>query len=159
MMNKKFLLLITAFFSLSVAAEIVPTDLVVLSKDGTKVSYKLGESPKLSFVGDNLVITANDIEVSYELKQMALITYENTDATNIVNVNGEKMESFNLDGESLLFPAKDTDVAVKIYTVDGQLTISRNVSKGETLSIPLNDLSRGIYLVYVNGVTYKIMKR
>jgi len=158
-MNKKFLLLIMAFFSLSVVAETVPTELVVSSKDGTKVSYNLGESPKISFAGDNLVITANDIEVSYELKQMALVTYENTDATNIVNVNGEKMESFNLNGESLLFPAKDTDVAVKIYTVDGQLTISRNVSKGETLSIPLNDLSRGIYLVYVNGITYKIMKR
>lgn len=156
---RKLLLLFAAFFSLSVMADEAPTDLVVWAKDGTKVSYKLQDSPKITFMDDSLVISTNSVEVNYELSQMARITYEKTDLTGIVNVNGEKVNPFNFTGESLLFPASNADVIVKIYTADGKLVLGRNVRKGDSLAVSLGSLNRGVYLVNVNGVTYKIMKR
>lgn len=156
---RKLLLLIAVFFSLSVMAEDVPTDLVVWAKDGTKVSYKLDESPKITFTDENLVITTNSVEVNYELSQMARITYERTDLTGIINVDGKKVNPFNFTGESLLFPASNTDVTVKIYSTDGKLVIDHNVRKGDTLAFSLNFLNKGIYMVSVNGVTYKIVVR
>lgn len=156
---RKLLLLFAAFFSLSVMAEDVPTDLVVWAKDGTKVSYKLQDSPKITFTDESLVISTNSIDVNYELSQMARITYEKTDLTGIVNVNGEKVNPFNFTGESLLFPASKADVTVKIYSTDGKLVVGRNVRKGDTLAVSLNSLNNGIYLVSVEGITYKIAVR
>lgn len=157
---RKFLLLLfAAFFSLSVMAEDIPANLVVWSKDGTKVSYKLEESPKITFTDESLVISTNKIEVDYSLSQMARITYESANLTGVFNVNGEKVNPFEFTSESLLFPASNADAIVKIYSTDGKLVIGRHVRKGDTLLVSLNSLNNGIYLVCVNGVTYKIVKR
>lgn len=156
---RKLLLLIAAFSGLSAMAEDITTDLVVWSKDGTKVSYKLNDSPKITFTDDCLVIMANNAEVSYELSQMARLTYEHADVDGIIDVNGEKVNPFNFNGESLLFPASDADATVRIYATDGKVVIDRTVPKGETLALPLHSLSKGIYIVKANSVTYKIVKR
>ena len=156
---RKLLLLIATVFSLSAMAEDVTTDLVVWSKDGTKVSYKLNDSPKITFTDESLVITTNRVEVNYNLSQMARITYEKTDLTGIVNVNGDKVSPCNCNGESLLFLASNADTTVKIYTADGKLILSRNVLKGDTVAVSLSSLNSGIYLTCVNGITYKIAVR
>lgn len=133
--------------------------LVVWAKDNTKVSYLLEDSPKISFTNEYLVITTNSVEVDYELSQMARITYENIDVSSIVNIKGESVNPFNFNGESLLFPSSDVDISVRVYTTDGKLVLERNVNKGENLAVPLNSFNSGIYLVHVNGITYKIVKR
>lgn len=153
---KKIFLLFTASISLSVMAEEVPINLVIWAKDGTKVSYKLDDTPKISFTDESLVISANSVEVNYELAQMARITYEKINLTGIIDVNGEKVCPFKFTGESLMFPTFSADATVKIYETTGRLVLGHNVHKGETLAVSLNSLKNGIYLVSVNCVTYKI---
>lgn len=133
--------------------------LVIWAKDNTKVSYLLEDSPRITFTDELLVITTNSVEVDYELSQMARFTYENIEASNVVNVKGEKVCSFNFNGESLLFPTSDADISVRVYTTDGKLVLERYVHKGENLAVSLNSFNSGIYLVHVNGITYKIVKR
>ena len=49
----------------------------VHSKDGSNVLYALEEKPKITFTDVDLIITTKGLEVSYPLKEMARLTYEN----------------------------------------------------------------------------------
>lgn len=140
---------------------ISPADnaLTVWAKDGTKVSYALSQRPKVTFSGEDLIITSVDSEVKYPLSQMSRFTFEVTSGIDMVDVDGNNVTPFSFDGDTMLFPAMDRDCKVVIYNTDGKLMISREVKSGTTLTIPLDVLNSGIYLVNVSGITYKITKR
>lgn len=133
-------------------------NLIVWAKDGTKVGYALAEKPTVTFTENHLIITTQGIEVSYALEQMERFTYEGNETTAITNLVTDK-SSFVLDGESLLFPALEANSLISLYLMNGAPVFKiKNPNKGE-YAFPLSDLSPGIYLVNVNGITYKIMKK
>ncbi len=136
-----------------------PNALTVWSKDGTKVSYALNQRPKVTFSAEDLIITSVDNEVKYPLSQMSRFTFELTSGIDMVDVDGSNVTPFDFDGDTMLFPAMDKNCKVLIYNTDGKLMISREVKSGTTLTIPLDILNSGIYLVNVSGITYKIIKR
>lgn len=140
-------------------AEELPTTLVVWAKDGTKVSYALNEQPKITFTEECLLITTTKVEVSYKLAQMARFTYENTDVNAIIDVNGKTVNPFTFNGDVLLFPASDKDCSVNVYSIDGKLVTNCIVRAGNTLSVSLASFTDGVYVIRVNGLTYKVLKR
>ena len=134
------------------------TQLVVWAKDGTKVAYALTEKPKITFTETDLVITSNGVEVNYALENMARFTYEDNTATAITDLRTDKA-SFKLDGESLLFPALKANSIVSLYSLNGTLVFKKSVLKAGEYSFPLSNLKAGAYVVMVNGLTYKIVKK
>lgn len=156
-MKKIFLLLLLPLSCMvSVANEPLNT-LVVWAKDGTKVAYSLNGKPKVTFTKTDLVITTNDVEVNYSLENMLRFTYGNTE-TGITNLQtGES--SFRIDGESLLFPSLKANSTVTVYSVKGVLIFKKTVNQSGEYSFPIGNLSSGVYMVNVNGLTYKIVKR
>ncbi len=150
-------LIFVASVSIKVTAQISQTQLIVWAKDGTKVAYALTEKPKVTFTETDLVITSNGIEVNYSLENMLRFTYENS-TTGITNLKTDET-SFKLDGESLLFPSLETNSTVSIYAANGTLVFKQTIRQSGVYSFPLSNLNTGVYIVNVNGLTYKIMKR
>lgn len=134
------------------------TLLAVWAKDGTKVAYALAEQPKITFTETDLVITTNGVEVNYTLEKMARFTYEYDDETSIRNLKTNEVV-FTLDGESLLFPAMTANSTVSIHALNGTLVFKKTVQTAGEYSFPLSNLATGVYMVTVNGLTYKIVKR
>ena len=134
------------------------THLVVWAKDGTKVAYALDDKPKVTFSETDLIITAKGVEVNYTLENMARFTYESSDNTAIRDLKTDKV-SFKLEGESLLFPALSANSTVSLHALNGTLVFSKTVTESGEYSFPLSSLNSGVYLVTVNGLTYKIVKR
>lgn len=132
--------------------------LIVWAKDNTKVAYILSEKPKVTFTKTDLVITANGIRVSYALENMARFTYELSEITAIRNLETDE-KSFKLEGESLLFSALKTNSTIAIYALNGTLVMKKNMRKSGEYALPLSNLTPGVYMVNVNGLTYKIAKR
>lgn len=155
---KKILLSLTFCLSIIAKAEDNPTNLVVWAKDGTKVAYALAEKPKVTFTETDLVITTKDVEVNYSLENMARFTYEVNDATAITNLQTDKT-SVKLDGEFLLFPALKANSTVSLYSLNGKLVFNKTVRMTGKYSFPLSGLNAGVYLVNVNGLTYKFVKK
>jgi len=155
---KKILLMLLSFSSLSTMADEPKTQLVVWAKDGTKVAYALAEKPKITFTETNLVIAAQGVEVNYMLENMARFTYESNTATAITNLKTGKA-SVRLDGESLLFPSLSANSTVSLHALNGTLIFNKTVQAAGEYSFPLSNLNAGVYVVSVNGLTYKIMKR
>lgn len=152
------LLLLLLFLSLSTMAENAKTHLVVWAKDGTQVAYALAEQPKITFTETDLIITSNGVEVNYTLENMARFTYESNDNTAITNMQTDE-SPFKLDGESLLFPALKTNTTVYVYALSGMLVFKKTVRQDGEYALPLSDIAAGAYMVNVNGLTYKIVKK
>lgn len=132
--------------------------LILWSKDGTKVAYALAEKPKITFTGTDLVITSKGVEVNYSLENMARFTYEDNTAMAITNLQ-TGMTSFKLDVESMLFPSLNANSTVSLYSLNGTLVFNKTIQKAGEYFFPLSGLNAGVYVVTVNGLTYKFLKR
>ena len=157
-MKTNILILLMSLISLSAIADEPKTLLVVWAKDGTQVAYALAEKPKVTFTETDLVITANGVEVNYTLENMARFTYEDNTATVITNLQTDE-SPFKLTGESLLFPALKANSTVSVYSLNGTLVFKKTIRQNGEYAFPLSNLNAGVYMVNVNGLTYKIMKR
>ena len=62
-------------------------------------------------------------------------------------------------GESLLFPALKANSTVSVYSLNGTLVFKKTIHQNGEYAFPLSNLNAGVYMVNVNGLTYKIMKR
>lgn len=157
-MMKILLLLLLPLFSIVAVAEETVEKLVVWAKDGTKVAFALAEKPTITFEESDMIITSNGVEVKYALENMARFTYEKSSTTGITNLNNGE-SSFKLDGESILFPSLKANSTVSVYTVNGTLVLQETVHSDGEYSFPILSLNTGVYIVNVNGLTYKIVKR
>lgn len=157
-MKREIILLLLPFLTIVTLANEPITQLVIWAKDGTNVAYALAEKPKVTFTKTDLVITSNGIEVNYALENLARFTYGNSSITGIVDLkNGET--SFKIDGELLLFPSLKANSTIAIYSTNGTLVFKQTVRKDGEYSLPISNLNTGVYMVTVNGLTYKIVKR
>lgn len=157
-MKAKLLVLLLSFTCLSAMADEPKTQLVVWAKDGTKVAYALAEKPKVTFTETDLVIKAKGVEVNYSLENMVCFTYESNENTAIRNLKTDEV-SFKLDGESLLFPSLSASSTVSLYSLNGTLVFNKTVQTAGEYSFPLSGLNAGVYVVSINSLTYKIVKR
>ena len=114
---KKIIILLLAFASvLTVAAKPI-INLAVYAKDGLKVWYALDEKPKITFTDTDLIITTKGVEVSYPLKDMARLIYENKEVTGIKKLHDDKV-LFTLDGESIIFPCLKIKDIVSLHAIN-----------------------------------------
>ena len=155
---KKLLSIILMLLPLLASAQEPKSFLVVWSKDGTKVAYALTEKPKITFTETDLVITAEGVDVNYPLENMSRFTYEANDDTAIRDLKTDDV-SFKLDGESLLFLDLSPNSTVSLNALNGNVIISKTVQTAGEYAFPLSNLNAGVYLVTVNGLTYKIVKK
>ena len=134
-----------------------PKMLVITTMDGTQSKYLLDEMPRVSIEKPYLVISAGRASVSFLLEKLQHMHYEKAtdEATAIeeIVVLDEKPGREHIDFSNL--PA---DANISIYPLDGKQLYSAKATQGKSLSLPLDALQSGIYLVKVNDVTYKIQK-
>lgn len=154
--------IIILFFLILVCHKIMAQDfnmqLVIWAKDGTRVVYILEEKPKITFTETDLVVTVKSIEVNYALENLAHFTYESSDNTAIKILETDET-LFKLKGESLFFPALKSNSSIAIYTVNGALVMKKTIQDNGEYALSLSNLNSGVYLIDVNGLTYKIIKR
>lgn len=156
----KYILILLLLFFLNVNAKATEifNNLVIWSKDGTKVSYALYERPKISFVNEDLVVNSNGIEVYYSLSKMLRFTYEKIPVSAISNIVEEE-SSFKIVKESMSFSSLKPNSKINIYKSNGILMFSKTIVKGGDYTFSLNNLPNDVYLINVNGLTYKIVKK
>lgn len=157
-MKKILLLSFYIFVSMIAKAEDIPTNLVVWAKDGSKVAYALADEPKVTFTETDFVISSKGIEVNYAIDKMARFTYETNEQTAIRNIKTGEI-TFGPDDESLMFPSLKANSTLTIYSANGNIVFKKMVTEEGEYALPLFILSIGIYIVDVNGLTYKIMKK
>ena len=130
-------------------------NLVVWHKDGGGVMFNLTELPQITYSGDKVIIESSSI-VEYDFQSIKKMTYsfENPNAIHDLVIKDD-VPFINNDG-SISFLAKEKDLHVKIVSMNGTIVDELVVKKNESSTFSLNSFPAKIYLICVNGVTYKI---
>lgn len=156
-MKKILCLLLLAFVSFTAVVAKSTMHLAVCTKDGSKVLYALEEKPKITFTDTELIITTKSVEIAYALSDMNLLTYENGETTGITNLHDNS--DFKLDGNAIVFSKLKAKDIVSLYSINGVLVFKKTVTVDGEYAVSLNDIETGVYVVSVNGLTYKFMKK
>lgn len=132
--------------------------LIILSKDGTKIAYALTDKPKITFTDSNLVVSVNGLTANYSLVNLLGVTYSESDATNISSVKDD-FPFFYMNGDKLMFHMVKREMALFLYKIDGSLVLKKRISKDSDTIVSLSPIESGIYVLQINGTAFKIIKR
>ena len=80
---------------------------------------------------------------------------EVTDIKNLYNDN----VSFSLDGESIIFKALKTKDIVSLYAINGTLIFKKFISTDGEYAFSLSGIKSGVYIVSINELICKIVKK
>lgn len=156
-MKTGILLFLLGLSSLMKAQEI-SCHLIVMAKDSTKVAYSLNDEPKVTFQGETIVISAKDVLVEYQFSDIDRFFYEDRVVSSVENTTQESYR-FICNGEYLMFCPSNQKCQVSIWDMAGKVLIENLIDATEVYTVPLSSFERGIYLVKINDVTYKFIKR
>lgn len=155
-MKKLLLLLFLSVTVPSIAEE--ATSLIVHSKDGSSVAYALSEYPKVTFEDSYLLIKSTNIDVSYPLSDMWKFTFEPVDIETAINAVSADKSSFSYADGAIVLSGLNGKSFLQVYTIDGVLRHSEKINTS-TFIYPFSELPSGIYIINVNGKTFKISKK
>ena len=156
---KKLLLLLLLGMALPVLADDVATTLTVHITDGSQVTFLLSERPKVSFSDGCLLITSSEADATYPLSDVLMFTFEETEseATGLSLLPADET-SLALEGGAIVVTGLKEGSTAKVYTIGGIMVNSEKVDGG-TWTYSLSSLSSGVYIISINGKTFKIAKK
>ncbi len=131
--------------------------MVVWTADGGQNVYTLLKQPVVTFGNEGVTITYDNATATYATADIKKITYENDNPTSI-EFGTTTDKAFSYDGECLTIPATKT-TTVSIHTADGKTVTSKRIGKGEHFQLSLSTLDEGIYIVCINNLSYKLIKK
>ena len=134
------------------------SNLVLWQKNSEKVVFVLLNKPKITFSRTDLIVSTDGLEFSYPLNDLSHFTFENLLETPVADIKTDDVV-FRMEGESLLFPSLDESTLISIYKTNGVLVFQKKIKTAGQYIFPLLDLKSGVYIVKVNNLSYKIIKK
>lgn len=143
----------------------VCTYLFLWKDNGTiATSYTLLEEPTITFSDGYLLIKTKDNIVSFPVKEISHFTYETLyDYDKIIelSINDNHIEDKTLkySDNTLLFHSLRANSKISIYSLNGVLIFEKKITQNGKYAFSLSNLNTGSYIVKVNGLSYKIVKK
>lgn len=123
----------------------------VTMTDGSSTVISMDERPVVKFIGDKLVVKTDVTTTEFDRSKVKTFNYlapssidEITDGNSVVSNTGD----------SLLFDNLPADSEITVHDVSGKLFKSATATGRYKINIA--DLSAGVYVVSVNGISTKI---
>lgn len=159
-MQKKFTLLI--FLLLALAVGVPAQNLYLKSKDGSIIVKPLESLKAFTFGNNNLLINylSGPVE-SYSLSNISKLSFKSTitgvDELSLPAAGIMKVYPNPVDDVIYIQNAPEVPFTVSIYRVSGSLVLTTRLDSGSK-SINVGYLASGLYLLNVNGLTFKFVK-
>lgn len=127
--------------------------LKVMLTDDTQSEFVLSDEFKASFTADALHIFTPSKEIDIPKEQVKSLAFSEEGGAGISDVEAAGQDA-HFDGETLAVTGLKAGSVIAVYGVDGRC-LSKAEAEGEYV-INLSELTRGVVIVSVNGVSYKI---
>ena len=157
MKKLQLLLLMLLALPIGMLADSLNT-LVVVLKNGSETAFFLKDKPNVTFEGTNLKVASDKQTVTFALSDVLRFMYVKKDPTGIDETVVDPTEVSYEDGVLVISQLKQ-GAFVDIYSLDGKLLRQLKASHSGTYRLNLSELSKGLYLVKADNVTYKITKQ
>lgn len=161
-MKVKFTILsfLLAFAVTSVWAADKQNTLIVLTKNNVMHQFVLADKPKVTFEGNQLMVTCENASASasFNLSDIIRFTYEGKDAAGIDELTVDPAE-ISMEGGTLVISQMKANSTVNVYSMDGKLVRQLTAQRAGTYRLSLSSFPAGVYLVKADNTTFKITKQ
>lgn len=164
---KRFLIAVIALMMMAPMALRSQNVVTVHLKEGTPLYLAFKYEPVVTFTDSTIVLTTKvegrTLSVSYPLDKLVKFTFDtqNLNPTTPTEVEGiqEKKLIFSFDDYLVNISGAKANADVRLIASNGkQLNAYRTDSEGSA-QFSIADLPAGTYIVNVDGITFKIMKK
>lgn len=146
---------------LTVSLSFAQTGVTVTYYNGTVQQYNVAATGKLYFANDDLYVKvdAATTPTTIPVGIIRKVTFSGTLATATFGENRNNLVLYPNPSSDVIKINADSfeELDVKIYSLTGQLVQQGNFAVNQEINV--SGLSRGLYLVQVNGVTIKFSKK
>ena len=150
-MRKILILLYLFLVSIALYAQEYSYVVVTLT-DGTSTTISLSEKPIVTIANGKLVIKTDMAATEFDRANVSRFNFI-FDVSGIDGIESEANDVYH-DGDHLCFSNLPENSLIEIYATDGTL-LKRETASG-AYKISLSEISAGVYIVSVNGVSTKI---
>lgn len=154
---KRLLLSIVLFGSAMFVSAIELNALILHMKSGKQVTCFLKEQPKVSFVENDLIINTDFGETCYQVGDIVKFTYSYVDPNHIDDILASNI-CFNFDGQTLSAKNLEPSSNVSIFSIDGILLRSANVSDNGEITVDIPLTSGSVIIVKTSELNFKVRK-
>ena len=135
-----------------------PRTLVLWHVDGTTTDVALSNMPKVEFTKDKVRITSFILDMEYPRTDIIRFTYKGGEDIQVGIDQASQAPDFIREGDRLIFHGVRSADKVTIYTIDGKRVPARLTESAEGVTLSLSSITRGVYILNVNGKTSKFTR-
>lgn len=148
-------LTILFFLMLTASVGAVAKSVVFTLANNTKVYYLLGgeTNPMLRFVDGKATVNADVYEIS-DIKNFYISSEDDPNAIESAVAASNMTYSAN----TLVVKAGEVK-AVKVYSLGGQEVNADIQQSGEVITVNLNSLEKGAYIISTGNASFKVLKK
>lgn len=132
--------------------------LVLWHANGTTTEISLYKKPRITFSADKILIQGTGVNFEYPLEDIVRFTYKKEDIINEINAPTNQT-NFTHDDERIVFNGIKSADEVALYKLNGTRVAIQLNKVDDNYVLPLNSISKGMYLLHINGKTFKIIKK
>lgn len=126
--------------------------LEVKMTDGSSSIISINELSTVTFSGDKLVIST--AESVTELERSKIKTFSYISTSNVEGISTDGQPTLINNGKDILFSNLPPNSRVSIHDISGKLI--KDEVADDIYHINVSDLTAGIYVVTINGISTKI---
>ena len=159
-MKKSFLLFLFCCITFVGWAADSPKYFAVWLNNGQRIDLLLSEKPTTKFAEGVLKFEAPGIAVEYKASEVKEFTLEATPSSGIRNISPDGKDCIvNQSGNVLSISGAKPHAKLHLYNAGGTLISTNAADDNGKLSISLDMLDHGVYILKIATTTLKIMKR
>lgn len=135
---------------------------VVWMHSGARISFSLSVHPLFTYSDDNIVVVTSQEQISYphSLVRKFTITNEDISQDDFAEVKGSiHSAQWKKQGDVMAFSDCVPGEEVLIYNASGQLMERYVIASDGRLQISLQPFDAGMYVVKMQSITYKFIKK
>lgn len=134
--------------------------LVVKMINGDVESFILSEKPVATFEGGFLKVASSKVESSFPRHDVKEVYFDKVE-TGIKQVTMNELRFvYQDDSEILLYGLTETDKLIRVYDVNGMLSHADVKLEGNSASINLSSLRKGVFFIKIgNRQSIKIIRK
>ncbi len=154
-MYKRFLaMLVVVLLTLNGWAENV---ILIEHNDGKVSRFVFDSEAEISYTSSNLIIVSNTEQAIFDLTTLHKATFQIDDTA--IDEMQTVPTTFFLKNNTIVVENAPANALMQIYAVSGRCIGKWHTDSQGTLLVNMNDFRDNIYIVTLNGITYKIVKQ
>jgi hypothetical protein len=140
----------------------IPNVLTIWLANGKRSDIKLSEQINMTFEEEKFIVKSATVDVEYDALDVKKLSLESdgSEETGVQKLmTGETTGTMNFDGNAIRLSGFSPNSIVQLFTVNGQAEGGYRMGQDGSLTISVDGLTRGIHIVKIESITYKIIKK